>query len=250
MLRIKVILMSLCLPILGANCAGNSELVKKQAKAKENLGISYIQQGNQRTGIGYLLEAARLDPEEAGIQHELALAYKDLGVHDKALFHFKKTLTLEPDFSEAWNNLGTLYLLQGKWNLAIDAFEEASLNITYKTPQFAYNNLGVAYYNKKAYDSAIESFLKAVKLSPSYTISYVNLGLTYESMNRWEEAMNAYEKAISLDPDSSMAHFGLGKIYLNLNRKAEATRELRKTKEINPGGPFAKEAGRLLSQIN
>ena len=69
-------------------------------------------------------------------------------------------------------------------------------------------------------------------------------------MRRSEDAINAYEKAISLDPDSSMAHFGLGKIYLNLNRKAEATLEFQKTTEIDPGGTFAKEAGKLLSNIN
>jgi type IV pilus assembly protein PilF len=250
MLKITGLFFLLCLSILCVNCAGNNELIKKKAKAKENMGLSYIQQGNVKAGIGYLIEAAELDAEDANIQHELALAYKDLDVYGEALIHFKRALALKPDFPEAWNNLGTLYLLHEEWDLGIGCFEKAVGSLTYRTPYFAYNNLGLAYYNKKEYNRAIECFHKAINLSPSYAISYANLGLTYEAMRRLEDAINAYEKAISLDPDSSMAHFGLGKIYLNLNRKAEATLEFQKTTEIDPGGTFAKEAGKLLSNIN
>ena len=246
MLKIRPIFLIVCLSTLCVSCAGNKELIEKKAKAKENLGLSYVQQGNVKVGIGYLIEAAELDNEDADIQHELALAYKDLGVYRDALFHFKRALALKPDFPEAWNNLGTLYLLHEQWDLGIDCFEKAVSTLTYKTPHFAYNNLGLAYYKKGEHQKAIESYTKALGSSPSYSICYANLGLAHEAMMRWDEAIDAYEKAIFYYPEYSAAHLNLGKLYLKLDRNDMATRELNLAIEVDPRSSFADEARALL----
>ena len=92
-----------------------------------------------------LLEASKLDPENANIHNELGLAYRDLREYQLSLDHFKKALALRAEFAQAQNNLGTLYLLLKKWDLAIDCFQRAVSNILYRTPHFSYNNIGFAY---------------------------------------------------------------------------------------------------------
>jgi tetratricopeptide (TPR) repeat protein len=244
----KAVILFIGLLTLCVGCAEDKELIRQKARAQEAMAHSYIQKGDLKTGTKYLIEAAKLDPENPDIQYELAIAYKELRVYDRSLVHFKKTLALKPEFSAAWNNLGTLYLLMEQWDSAIDSFRKALRDITYKRAYFAYNNMGLAYYNKGDYQEAIDSFQQAIGLLPSYSVCYGNLGLAYEAVNNWEGAVGAYQKAIYHDPEYATAHFFLGRLYIRLNRYDEASEALRKTVEIDPTGPFAEDAKRLLKR--
>jgi Flp pilus assembly protein TadD len=53
----------LAISILG--CAEDRALRKRQAQAKQDLGRSLLAQGNYTAGLGQLLEAAEIDPENA-----------------------------------------------------------------------------------------------------------------------------------------------------------------------------------------
>lgn len=242
----KGIIITIFLSILLIGCAGNRSLVKKKSQALEDLGNSLIQQGDLRGGLEKLIEASKLDPENANIHNELGLVYRDLGAYQKALVHFKKALALRSKFSEAQNNLGTLYLLEKKWDLAIDCFQRAVSDILYRTPHFAYNNMGLAYYRKGNYKTAIENYQKALRLFPSYSRCYENLARTYEAINRWESAIEAYKKSIDYAPDYPTPHLNLARLYLKLNRSDEAAKELNKTIEIDPKGRYGNEAKQLI----
>ncbi len=236
------------LAIFLIGCAENSALIRKKSLALENLGNSLIQQGDLRAGLGKLIEASKLDPENANIHNELGLAYSNLRAFQKSMIHFNEALKFQPDFPEAYNNLGTLYLLLKKWDLAIDCFRKASSYLLYKTPHFAQNNMGLAYHNKGDYQKAIEHYQKAIELFPSYSPCYENLARAYEAINKWEPAIEAYKKSINYDPGYPASHLNLARLYLRLNRANEAVRELKITAEIDPKGRYGMEARRLLKQ--
>lgn len=245
----KGILVLILLSILVIGCAENRSLIKKKSQALENLGNSLIQQGDLRGGLEKLVESSKLDPENANIHNELGLVYRDLDVYQDSLFHFKKALALRPNFSEAQNNLGTLYLLQKKWDSAIDCFQIAVSDILYRTPHFAYNNMGFAYYNKSDYQEAIKNYQKALQSFPSYSLCYENLARSYEATNSFQAAIESYNKSISYAPDYPTPHFYLARLLIKLNRNDEAAKELKLTMEIDPGGPYGNEAKRLLKGI-
>lgn len=125
----------LAITILG--CAEDRALRKRQAQAKQDLGRSLLAQGNYTAGLGELLEAAKIDPENPEIQNELALAYREMELYPKAITHFNRAVELNPDFSEAYNNLGTVYLILKKWDPAISYSLCAKLN----EPTLAAQNL-------------------------------------------------------------------------------------------------------------
>ncbi|MBW1765391.1 MAG: tetratricopeptide repeat protein [Deltaproteobacteria bacterium] len=201
-------------------CAADRAVVNrdKRKQALEEMGISLVSQGNLRAGLEYFLKAVELDPENAVLHHELAEVYKRLGQYDLSLQHFKKALDLKPDFSDAQNNLGTLYLLMQKWDLSIDSFQSAIDDLLYKTPDIAYNNMGLAYYYKGEYQKAINHYLMALNIFPSYAVCYFNLGLAYEALGTMEEAVDAYESAVGLAPEYWRARLSLGKLYLEMDR--------------------------------
>ncbi len=241
-----MLVLSVLLALLGGCAEDRALLKKKEAKAKEELGISLVRDGQRRAGLKRLLEAAQLDPENPDIHHETALVYRDLGEHERSLQEFHKALALRPDFPEARNNLGTLYLLLKKWDLAIGCFKTAINNVTYETPHFAYNNLGLAYYNQGNYKEALMNYRKALNADPSFGLAYYNLGRVYEAMTKWDEAVDAYKNAISLYSGDVPAHFKLGKLYLKLDRRKEAAHELRRAADLDPDGPLGKEAKALI----
>jgi len=245
-----IILILILFSILLTGCAGNRVVARKEkARAMEEMGISLVSQGKLRAGLEQLLKAAEMEPENPDLHHGIALVYRDLGEYQLSLEHFNKALALRPRFSEAQNNLGTLYLLMKKWDLAIECFQKAVENILYQTPEFAYNNMGFAYYNKGEYEKAINYYHMALKSSPAYAGCHANLGLAYEAIKRWEEAIEAYSKAILFLPKNPTPHFRLGKLYYELNRRDEAEERLKQFLSLSPEGPDAKEAKELLRKI-
>lgn len=232
------------------NCANDIVSSKEKVRAIENMGLSLISQGNLRAGLEQLLKANELDPNNPDLQHELALVYRDLGEYDLSLTHFKSALDLKPIFPEAQNNLGTLYLILNRWDLAIEFFQKAIDNLLYKTPEIAYNNMGLAFYRKGEFRKAIESYKLALGEVPSYTSCYANLGLAYEAVNNTKAAVNAYESAVSIDPEFWAVRFNLGRLYIKLNRTSEAAKEFQLIIKSDPHSPLSQEAKNLLATID
>jgi type IV pilus biogenesis/stability protein PilW len=242
---ILIVILSACI-----GCATDHGVSKKKrVKALEEMGVAYLREGNRRGALEKFLEAAQMDPENAEIQHQLALVYRDLGQYRFAVEHFRKALALRPKFPEAMNNLGTVYLILKQWDDAIAAFEGAAEELTYKTPHIAYNNLGLAHQGRGDYQRAIASFRLALRHSPSYAVCARNLGLVYEELQDWEAALEAYEQAVEMEPMYAAAHFNLGKLYLRFNRDADAVAALKKAIEPNPRSAVAQEAKKILRTI-
>lgn len=219
---------------------------KKRAKALQEMGNALVMKGDLRAGLGKLLEAHKLDPDNVDLNHQIAIALRDLGQYDLSLKYFQRTLSLDPKLSEVRNNLGTLYLLMEKWDAAIACFKEAISDILYKTPQYAYNNMGYAYYKKGDYDRAIECYKQALSSSRSYTLAHVNLAQVYEAKGALDQSVDAYRQAVLYAPKDAAAHLGLAKVLLKQGEKAEAKEELDLTIWAAPMSPEANEARKLL----
>jgi len=231
----------------GGKTGGASD--KDKARALEDLGISFIRQGNLRAALQNLLEADKLDPENPYIKQQLAQVFRDLGDYQKALEYFQQALILKPRFPEVQNNLGALYILLKDWDKAIEYCQKAASDLLYTTPHFAYSNLGTAHYFKGNSAMAIRSFQQALKLAPEYSPAYFGLGYVYEDLNDLSRAIEAYRKSIFYSPENARAFFRVGKIYRRLNRNAEARESLNRFLELVPEGPDADEARQLLETI-
>jgi Tfp pilus assembly protein PilF len=244
-INLSLALLFLCV----VGCAADQAETKKRTKALQDMGNAMAVEGNLRGALGKLLEAVKIDPDNVELNHQIAIVLRNLGQYDLSLKYFQRTLTLDPKFSEARNNLGTLYLLMEKWDPAIDCFQKAVADILYKTPQYAYNNMGYAYYKKGDYARAIESYQQALRSSRSYTVAYANLAQAYEAKGELDQAVAAYKQAVFLAPKDAAAHLGLAKVLLKQGKKAEAKEELDLTIWANPMGQEANEARNLLKKI-
>ncbi|MDR1725256.1 MAG: tetratricopeptide repeat protein, partial [Bacteroidales bacterium] len=100
--------------------------------------------------------------------------------YKKAIKLYKKALKYNPDYAEAYNNMGnTYYAWKGQYEKAIECYQKA---IALKPDDaYAYNNMGNAYKNwKRNYKKAIECYQRAIELKPDNAETYYNMGVTYD----------------------------------------------------------------------
>jgi tetratricopeptide (TPR) repeat protein len=88
----------------------------------------------------------------------------------------------------------------------------------------AHNNLGVLYLSQgKLYEAASE-FEWARKLLPGHPDPRINLALVLESAGRAEDALDAYASALEVYPDHIAAIQGLVRLQLKRDRPDGSTR--------------------------
>ena len=92
------------------------------------------------------------------------------------------------------NNLGLSYALSGNYESAIDAYEQAIVAGS-NSPKL-YNNLGIAYVQRRRYIEAFNTFKKATDEPRAYN----NLGVALLGVGSAKKAVVCFEKAVELSP--------------------------------------------------
>jgi tetratricopeptide (TPR) repeat protein len=106
------------------------------------------------------------------------------------------------------NKLGIANHQLMRLDIARKYYEQAvKLNPTYSE---AINNLGTVYYAGKSYRRAISQYRKAIKLAPGSASIHSNLGTAYYARNQLALATEEYQIALQLDPDVFEHHSSYG----------------------------------------
>jgi Flp pilus assembly protein TadD len=89
--------------------------------AFNNLGMSYFLSGDYERSLEAFKQAMRLDPSNGRVSNNVGVVLFKMGKETEAL----KYLTTANDQASAYNNLGYLYMSEGKYQEATDAFDRA-----------------------------------------------------------------------------------------------------------------------------
>ena len=173
-------------------------------------------------------------------QREYDEARKALARHDSAAAtqHLQRAVELAPEFSEAWNEMGTVAYQTGQFARAEECFRE-SLRLD---PQ-AFEplvNLGGVLITLHKVDEAWRYNGYAVLARPDDALANSQMGLTYFEMGSFDLAIRHLEKARLIDP----AHFShpqlvLAEIHLRRGEKAAAAEALEDFLAHHPDWPQA-----------
>ncbi len=183
-------------------------------------------------------EALKRRPDWGQALNAIGTLFLDQSRPDKAKKIFEKAAGLSPPNLPACYNLGRLKQQENDHRGAI-AFYRIMLD---KQPNIgeAWNNLGVAYREIGKPDDAISCFRKAVAFAPEMAEAWNNLGVAQDELNLAENALHSYRKAIEIQPDYASAHLNLG-ISLQKSEQFKAAGEhYNKVLEIQPDNKAAK----------
>jgi hypothetical protein len=125
---------------------------------------------------------------------------------------FKKALSLNPKYAEAYANLGALY---AKFKIYQKAIELYKYSIKLK-PSYAgaYTNLGNALNKTKRFEEAVYFHKIAISLDNKSANNFSNCASAYKNLGRFDLAKAYYQKAIELDKNHINAHFDLSTVLL------------------------------------
>ncbi|UCF05075.1 MAG: tetratricopeptide repeat protein [bacterium] len=97
--------------------------------------------------------------------------------------------------------------------------------------------LGVAFHESAAYDSALHYYAKAKEVDPDYTKAYVNMGVIYDELGQLLRALTLFEGAADIDSTDILAHAHAAFIRYQLEDYREAWSLLEQALRMGPDHP-------------
>lgn len=95
-------------------------------------------------------------------------------------------------------NLGFIYSIQGKHQLALEAYDGA-LRINPKDPETLINK-GATLIDLNNYTLALEVLDNAIRISPDIPEAWSNKAIALKNLDLFEESQSAYDEAVRLKP--------------------------------------------------
>jgi tetratricopeptide (TPR) repeat protein len=225
-----------------------------------NIGICYYYLGDYENALRYLHEAYLFDPSykiavdnynlvaSDDVTNESYLeiplqAYSDncsiylcagwmnyyLGRFPDAVYYFKKSIEIAPDYVMGYMALGILYDTIRNYKSALEYYQQAvELDSLYPD---LWNNIGVTYSHLSMFDESEESFLKAIELNKNYPHPYNNLGFLYLRQDA-KKSISYFEFAIAKNnyyPELLAESYGGLAIALYFQGDVDKAHELKQT---------------------
>ncbi len=133
-------------------------------RAYSNLGSIYLNY-NPKKAIPLLRKAIELDPTFADAYNNLGLALIKSGIFQPGRARLKRALSLQPNHQDATFNLARLYELTGQYELAVEQYGK-SIRLNPDDVN-AYQNAGSIYLNHlNNTQKAVRLFQKALSINP------------------------------------------------------------------------------------
>jgi tetratricopeptide (TPR) repeat protein len=166
-------------------------------------------------------------------------AFYSFGQTDNATREYQTAVRMNPELSDAWNNLGLSLTAQKKYSEAKDALENAT-RLNPEDPEGWYN-LGYTFGMLGNKSEEVVSYEKAINLRPNMTIAWRNIGVVrYEEAN-YTGAADAFEKATSFDPKSAIGWYYLGTVYEKTGNLTGAAVVLKQAVDLDKNLTMAKD---------
>lgn len=113
----------------------------------------------------------------------------------------------------------------------------------------AHNNLGTVYLKDGRIGAAVTQFLQAIRIRPDYVSAHYNLALTRLFLGEIDEATRHFEAVVRIDPNHADAHYNLGVILAQLGQLKKSETHISEALRIRPQDADAHHVmGLLLSR--
>ncbi len=171
-----------------------TELDPLDAFAHRAISYPLIYTGRYDQAIGALEQAVAINPNLTAPYFELAGVYSLRDFEEMAVGIYRRILELEPDNAKAYLRICQTYAEVGEFQAGTEFCEIA----TEINPEFApaWQFLGQLQYNRRNYETAVESLERCVQLGSSAVECYYIRGLAYyflgDCRRGWDTLLDAF----------------------------------------------------------
>ncbi len=252
-LRYNLAVLLLSLLFLAA-CAGSGKEVATRADNPLPPGVyeeilKYFQRGDYDLVKKYIQEAYKTGYRDKRLYFLSGIMALQVQNTEQAKAAFQEAIKLDPEYSDAHNNLGTIYLNEGQLDKAEYEFHCALQNPLYMTPELAMNNLGKLMEVKGDKVEAERYYQRAVKVKPDFAPAYYNLGVLYVAACDYSRAAGVLGKAVNINSRYLDAWWLYGLALEKEGKPAAARRAYQQVVKLDAGHPLAVKAAVRLREL-
>jgi len=162
--------------------------------------------------------------------------------NEQAKTAFQQAIELDPEYSDAYNNLGILYLADKEYAKAESSFHNALKNPLYLTPEIALVHLGKVMEAKDNFAAAEQYYRQAIKYKPGFVQAYHHIGMLFYHTDRFKQAVTVFDQAVKLAPrwPQVWLWYGMSLKKIDENEKAQVAFE--KVLELSPNTEVSRQA--------
>ncbi len=122
----------------------------------------------------------------------------------RAIECFEKAIEAQPNYADAWRELGRMYFLSN-YTEAVQAEQEATrLDSTDKQ---AWVLLGVLYWKHKSYGQAVDALQRGLLVAPNDPALLRLLGMIYANKKDRQGMLDVYDELKQVDPKQAEGYF-------------------------------------------
>jgi arylsulfatase A-like enzyme/Tfp pilus assembly protein PilF len=196
------------------------------------MGNQYLRHGDPATAVQHFKKTLSLKPDYDLAVINLAQAYRRLGDVDAALAGFEHYLKIDPKDPYVRYQMGEIWLDRGDLHRAEREFRHA-LEIDPKVAS-AKNALGVVALKRGDSAGAERLIREALATKPDLRLAHFNLALVAEQRGQIREAEREYFAELKQHPENYMAAFNLFRLYEQVGDKEGQIGALKQSIESNP----------------
>jgi Tfp pilus assembly protein PilF len=213
-----------------AYCASSQAKIQKKQENSPHFqyvrGTAYLNPAGGEVGLDQAIQcfdrAIALDPKYYLAWNARGLAYSMKGDFKTAIESLKKCLEINPSFSEAHNNLGSIYDSQGLVSLAEEEYKSILGDPNYPTKENPLYNLAFINFKQEKVDTAFDYVLRALQINSRFAMAYNLKGKIFDKMELPADAIVSYKQAAKIVPDDMNFQFDLAIAYFNSGDKDKA----------------------------
>lgn len=200
-----------------------------QPELQFSLAMAYIQIAHPDWATKVLESLAAQDKKNALYVYWLGRLDYDSHHYPQAISHFQQAIALDPTMARAYDNLALCLFYENDNALAIENFKKAiELDRTAQHPSaWPYVNLAETQEFLGDSQAAEANLREAVRLDPQLAVAHYRLGQTLQDQDRLENAIEEFLTAGRLDPSYAEPHIELAHAYNKLGRKDAAQEQVK-----------------------
>jgi tetratricopeptide (TPR) repeat protein len=211
-----------------------SEAVKSKRAAAQTLysqGLAQLSRDDYVRAASSFERAVEIDPNYVEAWYQLGYAFGMTGRHQDALKASRQAAKLRPDWAETYLNIGASSFALSQFKEAVDAYRQATkLDPANADALYA---LGLSLGRAGRADEEILAYQRALAIKSDFVLAWEQIGIAYFKQKRYSDALGAFEQYKTYKPDARADNY-LGECYLELGRTAEAINALNSAVAFNP----------------
>ena len=147
----------------------------------------------------YFQKSLSIDPDYYGAHNNLGYLFTEMDQWDKALYHYNEALDIKPDYAEAFGGLGRVLKKQGHAKKAISCFQKG---LALKPDDMAMLwFLSETLFQSGQFQEAQIHYQALLKKNPLIAPARLDLALCYEQSGSISNAHKQYTILLKQHPD-------------------------------------------------